>query len=38
MELTVFPKKIEFETIESAKKFIKRQIDKPKEKVHYVNE
>jgi hypothetical protein len=38
MELTVFPKKIEFETIESAKKFLKRQIEKPKEKVHYVNE
>jgi hypothetical protein len=38
MELSVFPKRIEFETYGSAKKFIKRQIDKPKEKVHYVNE
>lgn len=36
MELTVFPKKIEFETIESAKKFLKRQIEKPKEKVYYI--
>jgi len=35
-ELSVFPKKIEFETIESAKKFLKRQIEKPKEKVYYM--
>jgi len=36
MEFTIFPKKIEFETIESARKFLNRQIEKPKEKVYYV--
>ena len=36
MEMTVFPKKIEFETIESARKFLNRQIEKPKEKIYYV--
>ena len=35
MEFNVFPKKIEFETIESARKFLNRQIGKPKEKVYY---
>jgi hypothetical protein len=35
-ELSVFPKKIEFETIESARKFLKRQVEKPKEKVYYL--
>lgn len=36
MEFNMFPKKIEFETIESARKFLNRQIGKPKEKVYYV--
>jgi hypothetical protein len=36
MEFNMFPRKIEFETIESARKFLNRQIGKPKEKVYYV--
>ena len=36
MEFSIFPKKIEFETIESARKFLNRQIIKPKEKIYYV--
>lgn len=36
MEFNIFPKKIEFETIESARKFLNRQIGKPKEKIYYV--
>lgn len=36
MEMNVFPRMIEFETIESATKFLNRQIRKPKERVHYV--
>lgn len=36
MEMNVFPRRIEFETIESAKKFLKRQIDKPKETIYYL--
>lgn len=35
MEMTMFPKRIEFETIESATKFLNRQVQKPKDKVHY---
>ena len=35
-EFNMFPKKIEFETIESARKFLNRQIGKPKEKIYYV--
>lgn len=35
MEMTVFPRMIEFETIESAMKFLNRQIQKPKERVYY---
>ena len=37
MEFNMFPRKIEFETIESARKFLNRQIEKPKEKVYYVD-
>ena len=36
MEFNMFPRKIEFETIESARKFLNRQIGKPKEKVYDV--
>lgn len=35
IEMSVFPRKIEFETIESARKFLSRQIQKPKQKIHY---
>jgi hypothetical protein len=35
MEMSVFPKRVEFETIESARKFLNRQIQKPEEKVYY---
>lgn len=38
MEMTVFPRKIEFETIESARKFLRRQIQKPRERVHYIRD
>jgi len=36
MEFTMFPRKIEFETFHSARKFLKLQIEKPKERVYYV--
>lgn len=35
MEMTMFPRRIEFETIESARKFLNRQVQKPKERIHY---
>lgn len=35
IEMNVFPRRIEFETIESALKFLSRQTSKPKEKIHY---
>lgn len=35
MEMSMFPKRIEFETIQSALKFLNRQIEKPKDKLHY---
>lgn len=35
MEMTMFPKRIEFETIENAIKFLNLQAQKPKDKVHY---
>lgn len=36
MEMTMFPRRIEFETIESALKFLNRQVQKPRERVHYI--
>ena len=36
MEMTMFPKRIEFETIESARKFLNRQLERPKEKIYYI--
>lgn len=35
MEMTMFPKRIEFDNIESAIKFLNRQVQRPKEKIHY---
>lgn len=35
METNMFPRKIEFETFENAKRFLDRQIEKPKEKFYY---
>lgn len=36
MEMNVFPRRIEFESIENAKRFVKRQIEKPKETIYYI--
>lgn len=35
MEMNMFPRKIEFETLGNAEKFIKTQFNKPKERIHY---
>lgn len=35
VEMTMFPKRIEFETVESARKFIRRQSQKPQERYYY---
>lgn len=35
MEMTMFPRRIEFETIESARKFLRRQLQKPQERYYY---
>lgn len=35
MEMTMFPKRIEFATFLGARKFLARQEQRPKEKVHY---
>lgn len=34
VEIEIFPKVIKFYSLESAMKFIKKQINKPKEKIH----
>jgi hypothetical protein len=36
MEMEVFPKVIKFYSLESATKFIKNQLNKPKEKIHFI--
>jgi hypothetical protein len=36
MEMNVFPRRIEFESIENAKRFLQRQIDKPKVTIYYL--
>jgi len=36
MEMEVFPKMVKFHSLESAKKFIKKQLNSPKKKIHYV--
>lgn len=35
MEMNMFPRKIEFETFQSAHKFLTRQREKPKDRVYY---
>lgn len=35
MEMTMFPRRIEFETMVNAKKFLRTQMNRPKERVHY---
>jgi len=36
MEMEVFPKMVKFHSLESAKKFIKKQLNNPEKKIHYV--
>jgi hypothetical protein len=36
MEMEVFPKIIKFHSLESATKFIKKQLNNPEKKIHYV--
>lgn len=36
MEMEVFPKIVKFHSLESAKKFIKKQLNNPQKKIHYV--
>jgi len=34
--MEVFPKMVKFHSLESAKKFIKKQLNNPEKKIHYV--
>jgi len=36
MEIEVFPKIVKFYSLESATRFIKKQLNKPKEKIYFV--
>lgn len=36
MEMEVFPKMVKFHSLESATKFIKKQLNNPEKKIHYV--
>lgn len=36
MEMEVFPKMVKFYSLESATKFIKKQLNTPEKKIHYV--
>jgi hypothetical protein len=36
VEMEIFPKVIKFYSLESATKFIKKQLNKPKEKIYFV--
>lgn len=38
MEMEVFPKVIKFYSLESATKFIKKQLKTPEKKIHYVGD
>ncbi len=36
MEMEVFPKIIKFHSLESATKFVRKQLNNPEKKIHYV--